>query len=159
MDKSAVELLEKLSLRVIEYLGDEVGLDISDKFTIKSVNKTKSLYVSAVISISKDLCGVIGISVPKSLIAPMTESLIFSKISESEIDEYAEDTVSEVLNIILANVVQNLTVIKNGGEIKITTPTITTDKTYFQKGDGCNCKLYISELSLNRDKIFISYQF
>jgi CheY-specific phosphatase CheX len=156
-ENNNIELLEKLSLRVIEYLGDEVGLQVSDKFSIKNVEGVQSLYVSAIISISKDMCGTIGISVPKSMIAPITESLIFAKIEDSEIEEYAEDTISEVLNIILANVVQNLTVIKNGGEVKITTPSIVRNREELQKNK--DCQMYISELNVNNEKVLLSYHF
>jgi CheY-specific phosphatase CheX len=154
----AKEILTKLALRVISYLRDEVGLKtVDDNFSIQSANFVQYLFVSSAIFLNKDMSGTIGMSLDKDLIAPIVKSMMFCDITEEEIEEYAPDTVAEALNITLANVIQDLDVVKNGGDVTISTPLILDKKAVVQKTK--TGELLFLELSAGNSKIILSYYY
>ena len=158
MKTEAKEILTKLALRVISYLRDEVGLKtVDDNFSIQSANFVQYLFVSSAIFLNKDMSGTIGMSLDKDLIAPIVKSMMFCDITEEEIEEYAPDTVAEALNITLANVIQDLDVVKNGGDVTISTPLILDKKAVVQKTK--TGELLFLELSAGNSKIILSYYY
>ena len=151
----SLEILEKLVLRTKNYFHNELGLDIDENDVIKAVDEIHFLYTSAFVSLSNGCSGTIGISIQRSLIAPITENLMFCSITEDEIDEYAQDCTSEILNITLANTIQTLDIVKNGGEVTITTPYVIKESTtLIKKKDG---NMFICELDVDGAKILLSY--
>ena len=158
MKTEAKEILTKLALRVISYLQNEVGLKtVDDSFSIQSANFVQYLFVSSAIFLNKDMSGTIGMSLDKDLIAPIVKSMMFCDITEEEIEEYAPDTVAEALNITLANVIQDLDVVKNGGDVTISTPLILDKKAVVQKTK--TGELLFLELSAGNSKIILSYYY
>jgi len=154
----AKEILTKLALRVISYLRDEVGLKtVDDNFSIQSANFVQYLFVSSAIFLNKDMSGTIGMSLDKDLIAPIVKSMMFCDITEEEIEEYEKDTVAEALNITLANVIQDLEVVKNGGDVTISTPLILDKKAVVQKTK--TGELFFLELSIGNSKVILSYYY
>jgi len=158
LKKEAKEILTKLALRVISYLRDEVGLKtVDDNFSIQSANCVQYLFISSAIFLNKDMSGTIGMSLDKDLIAPIVKSMMFCDITEEEIEEYAPDTVAETLNITLANVIQDLEVVKNGGDVGISTPLILDKKAVIQKTK--TGELFFVELSVGNSKVILSYYY
>ena len=154
METKAKELLTKLASRVISYLRDEVGLkNVNNNFSIQSADYIQHLFVSSIIFLHKDMSGTIGMSMNKDLIAPIVESMMFCKITEAEINEYAADTVAETLNITLANVIQELDIVKNGGDVTISAPLILDQEAVIQKAKIG--KILFVELSIENNKVTI----
>jgi len=151
----SVEILQKLILRTTKYFGSELGLKVNENITIKNVDEIHFLYTSAFVSLSDGFTGTIGISVERPLIVPIAENLMFCEISDDEIDGYAQDCTSEILNIILANTILTLDIVKKGGNVSITTPYIIKESTTVaKKKDGT---MYFSELTIDNSKIILSY--
>ena len=156
METKAKELLTKLASRVISYLRDEVGLkNVNNNFSIQSADYIQHLFVSSIIFLHKDMSGTIGMSMNKDLIAPIVESMMFCKITEAEINEYAADTVAETLNITLANVIQELDIVKNGGDVTISAPLILDQEAVIQKAKVG--KILFVELSIENNKVILTY--
>ncbi len=156
METKAKELLTKLASRVISYLRDEVGLkNVNNNFSIQSADYIQHLFVSSIIFLHKDMSGTIGMSMNKDLIAPIVESMMFCKITEAEINEYAADTVAETLNITLANVIQELDIVKNGGDVTISAPLILDQEAVIQKAKIG--KILFVELSIENNKVILTY--
>ena len=152
-----VEILEKLILRTTTYFSAELGLKVNNNFSIKDVNEIHFLYTSAFVSLSDGFTGTIGISIERPLIIPIAENLMFCEISDDEIDEYAQDCTSEILNITLANTIQTLDIVKKGENVSITTPYVIKESTTLsKKSDGT---MYFCELIINDSKIILSYFF
>ena len=149
------EILEKLVNRTISYFNEDLSIEVDNKFTIEEVSKIDYLDVSTLISLSTDMIGTIGMSVSNQLAFKMVESFIFGEISEKELSEHSSENVAETLNIILGNILQNLSVIKNGGKIDISTPyTMHNSVTMTKKQDG---KMYLCKLKSNNEQILLSY--
>jgi CheY-specific phosphatase CheX len=156
LETKAKELLTKLASRVISYLRDEVGLkNVNNNFSIQSADYIQHLFVSSIIFLHKDMSGTIGMSMNKDLIAPIVESMMFCKITEAEINEYAADTVAETLNITLANVIQELDIVKNGGDVTISAPLILDQEAVIQKAKIG--KILFVELSIENNKVILTY--
>jgi len=150
-----IEILEKLIYRTKNYFNGELGLDVDANFTIKNVDEIHFLYTSAFVSLSDEFTGTIGISIERPLIVPIAEGLMFCEISEDEIDEYAQDCTSEILNITLANTIQTLDAVKMGKNVSITTPYIIKESTTLsKKRDGT---MYFCELTIAGSKMILSY--
>jgi len=151
----SLEILEKFVLRTKNYFQNELGLDVDNNYEIKNVDEIHFLYTSAFVSLSDSCSGTIAISIERTLIAPITENLMFCSITDDEIDEYAQDCTSEILNITLANTIQTLDIVKNGGAVSITTPYIIKESTTLIKKR--NGKMFICELNVSGAKILLSY--
>jgi len=150
-----IEILEKLILRTTNYFSSELGLNVDENFSIKNVNEIHFLYTSAFVSLSDGFTGTIGISIERPLIVPIAENLMFCEISDDEIDGYAQDCTSEILNIILANTIQTLDIVKKGESVSITTPYVIKESTTLAKKS--NGTMYFCELTINNSKIILSY--
>jgi len=150
-----LEILEKLIIRTKNYFSSELGLDVKEDSIIKNVDEIHFLYTSAFVSLSDEFTGTIGISIERPLIVPIAEGLMFCEISDDEIDEYAQDCTSEILNITLANTIQTLDAVKNGKNVSITTPYIIKESTTLsKKRDGT---MYYCELTIDGSKMILSY--
>ena len=68
--------------------------------------------------------GTIGLSVSTKLAKFMVEQFVFGELSSEEVEEMAGDSVAEILNVVLGNVLKDFPVVKNGGHVDISTPYI-----------------------------------
>lgn len=151
------EILSKLAARTIDYFKNDLGMiHIKDQYVLDEVDKIDYLDISTLISLSKDLSGTVGMSVSKELAKDMVKNFVFGKMDEETIAELASENVAETLNVTLGNILQDIDIIRHGGEVEITTPyTMQNPVTVKKKKDGrmCVCKLKYSE---NED-IILSY--
>lgn len=149
------ELLEKLAQRTIDYCNNELSVNIENDFKIIKIDKIDYFDISALISLSNDMLGTVGMSVTNELANKMVEGFIFGDISKEEISELASENIAETLNITMGNILKELTVIKEGGTVNISTPyTMHNSVTITKKENGL---MYLCKLKSKNETILLSY--
>ncbi len=149
------EILVKLVDRTIAYFKNDLELPIESNYEILEVDKIDYFDITALISLSHDMSGTVGFSVSNKLAYTMVESFNFGDISDEEIIELASENVAETLNITLGNILQKLTIIKEGGSVNISTPyTLHNSVNITKKRNGI---MYLCRLKLNDEVILLSY--
>jgi len=154
-NKNVPEILEKLAIRTISYFQEDLSLNIEDKYSIEETSKIDYLDISTLISLSTNMSGTVGMSVSNELSIIMIENFIFGEMSKEELSELSSENIAETLNVTLGNILHELSVVKNGGEVNISTPyTIHNSVTITKKKDG---KMYVCKLKLNNEIVILSY--
>lgn len=145
-------ILEKLSNRMIKYIKDDLNMpNITSKFEVKEVDLIDYNDITSLISLSGEKAGTIGLSVSTKLAKEMVKKFIFGEIDKSSLDELAVENVSETLNIVLGNILDE-TEIKN---INISTPyTLHNKVTITKKKNG---RVFFSKLKYEDEEIILSY--
>jgi len=149
-----MEILEKLAKRTIEYFKNELRLEINKNFTIREVNKIKLLNISSVISLSKDMSGSLVMSVSKELAEKMLQGFMSFEIKEEERQQLSQENVAETLNILLGNILQDLSLVKQGGTVNISTP-YTINTSLLSKKE--NAPMYLCTLKIKSEILILSY--
>lgn len=149
------EILVKLANRTIEYFKNDLELPIVSSYEILEVDKIDYFDITTLISLSHDMSGTVGFSVSNELAYSMVENFIFGDISQEEIPELASENVAETLNITLGNILKELTIIKEGGSVNISTPyTMHNSVSITKKRNGI---MYLCKLKSNNEVILLSY--
>jgi len=119
-----IEILEKLSRRTIDYFKQDLDLGdvIDDKYEVLEVNNISYHDRTVFISLNGDIKGTVGMSVTNQLSFDIAKAFVFGEMEDEELLELASESVSEVLNVTLGNILNELNVIKNGGKVDISTP-------------------------------------
>ena len=151
-----IQILEKLSIRTIEYIKNDLSMnEISDEFTIEEVDNLVLMDISALIALSGEEKGTIGLSVSDALAKEMVKNFIYGEIAEDKLSELASENVAETLNIVLGNILNQLDSVKNGAQMDISTPYIMHNSvTISKKTDG---KMYSCRLKYQDEYIILSY--
>ena len=150
-----IDILKKLADRTISYFKNDLLINIDSSYDIIEVSKIDFLDVTTLISLSSDISGTIGMSVSNKLAFIMVENFIFGEMSKEELTELSSENIAETLNITLGNILPNIDIIKNGGEINISTPKIIqTPITIINKKDD---KMYLCKIQSNNETIILSY--
>lgn len=149
------EILEKLAIRAIDYFKDELSLDMKNNFTIKEVDEINYLDITSLISLSSDMTGSIGMSLSNNLACEMLNNFISVDMEENEIKELSVENVAETLNIILGNILKDLSVLKNGGTVNISTPYTLHNSVAITKKENGN--MYMCELTVKTEIVILSY--
>ena len=85
----------------------------------------------------------------------MVKNFNFGDIPAEEIIELASENVAETLNITLGNILKDLTIIKEGGSVNISTPyTMHNTVNITKKQNGM---MYLCRLKSNEEVILLSY--
>ncbi|WP_419764306.1 MAG: chemotaxis protein CheX [Arcobacter sp.] len=145
-------ILEKLSNRMIRYIRNDLNMSkITNDFVIKEVDLMNYKDITSLISLSGEKAGTIGLSVSSKFAKKMVKKFIFGEIDQSSLDELASENVSETLNIILGNILDEEEV-KN---INISTPhTLHNKVTITKKKNG---RIFFSKLKYEEEEIILSY--
>lgn len=150
------EVLEKLTKRVIKYLIIDLNMyNIDEDFLISEVDTLEYNTVTTFIALSGDTNGTVGLSISDELATIIVEKFIFGEVSKDVIEEFTLQTVQEVLNITMGNIIKDLNIVKNGGKVEISTP-FTLDKSEYPTKDKCS-KIYTTEIQYDDQKIILSY--
>jgi len=150
------EIIDKLTKRVIEYLKIDLGIDnIDEDFFISDVDTLEYHNITTFISLSGDITGTVGLSVSHELATVMVEHFIFGDLPQELIEELTIQTVEEILNITLGNIIKDLNIVKNGGKVEISTP-YRIDKEHDLRKKIYN-KIYSSKIKYNEESIILSY--
>jgi len=130
MDNSHLELLTKLSERTISYFKEELNIIIENNYLIEEVNIIDYFDITTLIALNKDMTGTIGMSVSNKLAYNMVENFIYGEMSKEELEELSSENVAETLNVTLGNILHELTIIQNGGDIEISPPHTRQDNSF-----------------------------
>lgn len=149
------EILEKLAQRTITYFKNELFLEMSDTYKISDVDKIDYFDITALISLSDDMIGTVGMSTTNKLSIKMVENFLASDIKEDELLEMSSENIAETLNITLGNILKELIVVQKGGNVEISTPYIMHNSVSITKKD--NGVMYLCELKLDDEIIILSY--
>ena len=156
MDNSHLELLTKLSERTISYFKEELNIIIENNYLIEEVNIIDYFDITTLIALNKDMTGTIGMSVSNKLAYKMVKNFIFGDMEKEELESLSGQNVAETLNVTLGNILHELTIIQNGGDIGISPPHTMIDKISITKKK--NGTMLISKLKLdNNEEIILSY--
>ena len=150
------EILEKLVKRTTEYLQNDMGIDINDSCTtIKSVDQIEYFDITAHIALSSDIRATVGMSTSNKFACTLVKKFLSIEIAPSEMAELAAENIAETLNITMGNILKDLTVMKEGGNINISIPhTLYNAVVVKRKKNGM---MYISKLRSNDEEILLSY--
>jgi len=149
------EILVKLAERTITYFKTDLSLPIEDGYEILDVNKINYLDITTLISLSNDMIGTVGMSVSKELSIEMVKNFVYGDISDEDIEELSSENVAETLNITLGNILKELTIIKEGGSVNISTPYTMHNSVNITKKRGGS--MYLCRLKLKEEGILLSY--
>jgi len=149
------EILVKLANRTIEYFKNVLELPIESSYEVVAVEKIDYFDITALITLSNDMSGTVGFSVSNDLAFKMAESFIIGDVSNNEMSELSSENVAETLNITLGNILQELTVIKEGGSINISAPyTMHNSVSITKKSNGI---MYLCKLKSSNEVMLLSY--
>jgi len=149
------EILVKLANRTIKYFQNDINLPIDNSYKISEVKIIDYFDITSLITLSLDISGTVGMSVSNELAYKMVENFIFGDILQEDIPELASGNIAETLNITLGNILKELTVIKEGGNVNISTPyTMHNSVSITKKKDGI---MYLCKLKSNNEVILLSY--
>ncbi|RLA81844.1 MAG: hypothetical protein DRG78_08525 [Epsilonproteobacteria bacterium] len=152
----ATEAIEILSKRTCEYLINDMSLEIED--TTVSPSKIDSFTLesyTSLINLKFDMNGTIGLSVSTSLAKFMVSQFIFGEVSDEEVEEMAGDSVAEILNVVLGNVIKDFTVVRKGGKVDISTPYIMNKTTKISTAKSG--LMVVNQFSTNHGKLILTY--
>lgn len=148
------ELLEKLTKRTIEYTSQHLGMDeIVKEYKIESKEIFEFLDISAKIELSGYIEGFVVLSVSKELALELADKSTFNEIDESILKELKGESIAEILNIVLGNILRYLDGVKQGKILDMSAPKIT--KTSYIVKD--KKEILVCMLSYKSEKIILSY--
>jgi len=100
------DVFGKVVKRAQEYLKDEIKLEnngYSCKIDITLEPKIKDF--TAITNLKGNLKGTFAVSVDEGLAKYLARKFLYEEINENQLEEYIEDTIGEILNIILGNAI------------------------------------------------------
>ena len=152
--EASKELLEKLSLRTLEYLLTDLSLDeINDRFEIEDFKTIELLDISSQISLSGYLSGTVVISTSESFATKLAQKSIFGELDQDTLNELAGENLAEILNIVLGNILQHLDGIKEGKILEMSAPKVFKESCTLTK----NKELKVSILDCKDEKLILGY--
>ena len=148
--------LKLLSNRTAEYLINDMGLEIENRnVEPESIESFSLESYTALINLKQDMSGTIGLSVSTALAKFMVSQFVFGEVTDDEVEEMAGDSVAEILNVVLGNVLKDFAAVRDGGKVDISTPYIMNKTSKISKtADGI---MVISQFRTNHGKVILTY--
>jgi CheY-specific phosphatase CheX len=85
----------------------------------------------------------------------IAKAFVFGEMEDEELVELASESVSEVLNVTLGNILNELNIIKNGGKVEISTPLPMTGTMNIKRKK--NGQMFVVNLKYKDSIIVLSY--
>jgi len=149
-------IIEKLAERTMEYLQNDLGLTVdNDSINAQEVEQFSLEAITALITLKNDASGTIGLSVSMELAKFMLEQFALGDLEPEEAEELAGETVAEILNVVLGNIIQYMPVVINGGTVNISAPYIMNVTTKISKSK--QGKMYTSNILTNHGKVILTF--
>lgn len=149
------DILAKLVKRTVAYFNDDLSLKMDEDFSIEEVDHIDYLDTTSLITLSKDMMGTIGMSGSKKTTHTLAKAFLFGESTQEEIEELSEETIAEILNVTMGNIINELEIVKNGGKVEISTPyTMHNSVSITKKKNG---KMYLCSLKFDEQTILLSY--
>jgi CheY-specific phosphatase CheX len=155
-EQEAKEALVILSKRTCEYCINDLSLEIDDTSPIpQNLDSFSLASYTALINLKNDMDGTIGLSASTSLAKFMVGQFMFGEVSDEEVEEMAGETVAEILNVVVGNIIKDLPKVKAGGKVDISTPLVMNKTLKISKPqDGI---MIISQFNTNHGALVLSY--
>ena len=148
--------IEKLAERTIEYLQNDLGLAIKDdSIDVQEVEHFSLEAITALINLKNDAHGTIGLSVSMELAKFMLEQFALGDLEPEEVEELAGETVAEILNVVLGNIIQYIPVVIDGGTVNISAPYIMNKTSKISK--SAQGKMYINNILTGHGKVILTF--
>ncbi len=149
-------ILNLLSNRTLDYLINDMHLEIKNStINIEIVNSFSLEEFSALIALKEDMNGTIGLSTSTSLTHYLTRKFVFGEVSVEEVEDMAAETIAEILNIVLGNILKNFPIVQKGGKVNISTPYIMTSSSEISKSKKGS--ILICRFDTNHGKVILTY--
>ena len=150
------EILEKLTLRTISYLKDDLGLSYENKssFEIEEVKQINYHKQVALISLKGDIVGTIGMSISHEFAYDIAKAFVFGDCEDEELQELLHESSKEVLNVTIGNIISDLDIVRNGGKVDISPPFDCDKSVLVKTNEKIMC---ISKIKYNNQDIILSY--
>jgi CheY-specific phosphatase CheX len=135
---------------------DDLSLNIvNTSAEPESIDSFKLESYTALINLKSDMCGTIGLSVSTNLAKYMVGQFMFGEVSDEEVEEMAGESVAEILNVVLGNVLKDFPVILDGGKVDISTPYIMHKTSRISKSDGC--LMVVNKFDTDHGKLILTF--
>ena len=99
-------------------------MDIDTNYDITTSTFIECQELNSYIILSKDMNSTIFIGASKKLALKLIEQFISADYDKETLSLLKIENLSELLNIVVGNILQDLDIIKNGGKVDISTPVI-----------------------------------
>jgi CheY-specific phosphatase CheX len=148
------EILEKLTQRTIQYLKTNLKMnEIDSSYSIEEVSSFQFKNLTTLIDISGKINSTVGMSVSRDVAYQVVKGSIYGEVEKSVLLELAEENLAETLNITLGNIIQDVSVVKEGGDFEISTPYKPVSQ-YLKITDKNDT--FISEIKYKNQTILLS---
>ncbi|MDD2698924.1 MAG: chemotaxis protein CheX [Arcobacteraceae bacterium] len=146
-------ILDSLSKRIVEYIGNDLQLNIQNVTHVDIVKEIQFSDQTACISVFHPNNATIAISTSFRLSELILRNFINVDIFNDEINEFAQASLAETLNITLGNIIQDLP--KEYGEVTISPPFFLEPiQTVFQKDFS---EIYMLQITIENEIMLLSY--
>lgn len=147
------QILDKLSKRVVDYIGNDLQLNVQNISQITINKEIQFSNQTACISILNPNNATLAMSTSYRLSELLLRSFINVDILNDEINEYAQATLDETLNITLGNILKDLS--PEFGKITISPPfSLDNQQRIFQKDLS---EMYLVEITIEGEIMILSY--
>jgi hypothetical protein len=146
-------VIERLSQRVVEYLGNDLQLNVQNITSITSAKEIQFSNQTTCISIFHPNSASLAMSTSYRLSELILRSFINVDILNADIHEFSQASLGETLNITLGNIIKDLP--KEYGEITISPPfSLEKQQIIFQKDLS---EMYMIQITIEGEIMILSY--
>jgi|GEM_PF-4097137 len=146
-------ILERLGKRVVEYLGNDLQLNIQNIGQIESVTEILFSNQTACITLSNHQNATLSISTSYKLSELILRNFINIDIFNDDICEFSQASLAETLNITLGNIIQDLP--QEFGKVRISPPFSLENQQIIEQKDSV--EMYILKITIENEIMLVSY--
>lgn len=148
------QILDRLSKRVVDYIGNDLQLNVQNISQISVTNEIQFSNQTACISILNPNNASLAMSTSYRLSELLLRSFINVDIFNDEINEYSQATLDETLNITLGNILKDLS--PEFGKITISPPfALENQQLIVQK--NVSDEMYLVKITIEGEIMILSY--
>ena len=146
-------ILERLGKRVVEYLGNDLQLNIQNIGQIESVTEILFSNQTACITLSNHQNATLSISTSYKLSELILRNFINIDIFNDDICEFSQTSLEETLNITLGNIIKDLP--EEFGNISISPPFSLENQQIIHQKDSS--LIYTLKITIENEIMLVSY--
>jgi CheY-specific phosphatase CheX len=146
-------VLDRLSKRVIAYLGNDLQLNVQNTTSITIAKEIQFSNQTTCISIFHPNNATVAMSTSYKLSELLLRSFLNIDILNADINEFSQASLAETLNITLGNIIKDLP--KEYGEITISPPFSLENKQIIVQKDLS--EMYMTQITIEGEIMILSY--